>query len=109
MKTIEPPLGLEPAEVDQILIYADVLKSPAARIDRISEALLGRKYVEGWLGGGPELPEQFRVSLNAFDCVTFLEVSCFGARTHPRRVHFLDSPDSYENGMLIGFVAIIYD
>jgi len=82
MKTIEPPIGLEPAEVDQILIDVAGLKSPAARIDRISETLLGRKYVEGWLGGGPELPEQLRVSLNAFDCVTFLEVVLALALAH---------------------------
>ena len=43
------------------------------RIDRLSEVLLGRAYVEGSLGGGPELPEELRISLSSFDCVTFIE------------------------------------
>jgi hypothetical protein len=44
------------------------------RIDRLSEDLLGRAYVEGSLGGGPGLPEELRISLSAFDCVTFIEI-----------------------------------
>lgn len=73
LKNIETPFGLDPAEAERILKDAGGETALGARIDRISELLLGRPYVEGSLGGGVELPEEFRVSLSAFDCVTFIE------------------------------------
>jgi len=73
LKNIETPFGLDPAEAERILKDAGGETALGARIDRISELLLGRPYVEGSLGGGAELAEEFRVSLNAFDCVTFIE------------------------------------
>lgn len=73
LKNIETPFGLDPAETERILKNLCGDTDLGKRIDRISELLLGRSYVEGSLGGGPELPEEFRVSLKAFDCVTFVE------------------------------------
>jgi hypothetical protein len=73
LKNIEPPFGLDPAEVEQILKYAAGEPDLGTRIDRISALFLGRPYIEGSLGGGADLAEELRVSLNAFDCVTFME------------------------------------
>lgn len=74
LKDIETPIGLEAAEAERILKDSGAETDHGARIDRISELLLGRPYVEGALGGGPKSTEEFRVSLNAFDCVTFIEI-----------------------------------
>ena len=73
LKNIEHPFGLDPAEVDQILKDAAGEPDLGKRIDRVSELLLTRRYIEGSLGGGADLAEQLRVSLSAFDCVTFME------------------------------------
>jgi len=73
LKNIETPFGLDPAEVEQILKVAAGQPGLGKRIDRISELFLSRTYIEGSLGGGAELPEQLRISLSAFDCVTFME------------------------------------
>lgn len=43
------------------------------RIDHISAFFLGRPYIENSLGGGPGSPETMIVSLEAFDCVTYVE------------------------------------
>ena len=73
LKNIETPFAPDPAEVERI--FKDAAGEPdlGKRIARISALFLGRQYTEGSLGGGPESPEEFRVSLNAFDCVTFIE------------------------------------
>jgi hypothetical protein len=60
-------------EVERILNDASHETDLGIRLERISECFLGRPYVTGSLGGGPELPEVFRVSLAAFDCVTYME------------------------------------
>jgi hypothetical protein len=73
LKNIETPIGLDPAEAERILKYAGSETNRGKRLDRISKLFLGRPYAEGSLGGGPQLAEEFRVSLNAFDCVTFME------------------------------------
>ena len=73
LKNIEPPFGLDPAEVEQILKDAAGEPDLGKRIDRISTLFLGRPYIEGSLGGGADLAEELRVSLSAFDCVTFME------------------------------------
>jgi len=73
LKNIETPFELDPAEVERTLKDAAGEPDPGKRIDRISELFLSRAYIEGSLGGGAELPEELRVSLNAFDCVTFIE------------------------------------
>ena len=80
-KGIDILFGLDPVEATRLLnqpgskpTAASKDRELARRIDRISECLLGRSYVEGSLGGGPDLPEEFRIYLNAFDCVTFIEI-----------------------------------
>ena len=70
----EAPSGLNLAEAGRILTSAVEATDFAGRISQFSGYLLGRPYVEGALGGGPDLPEEFRVSLDAFDCVTYIEV-----------------------------------
>jgi N-acetylmuramoyl-L-alanine amidase-like protein len=64
---------MDAAEVARILTDAGAESDIGTRIDRISAFFLGRSYIEGSLGGGPELPEEFRVFLGAFDCVTYIE------------------------------------
>ncbi|MEK6320534.1 MAG: N-acetylmuramoyl-L-alanine amidase-like domain-containing protein [Acidobacteriota bacterium] len=81
MNNIETPSGLDPAEAGRILTCADAETDFGERIGRISEFFLGRPYVEGSLGGGPDLPEELRVSLEAFDCVTYIETVLALART----------------------------
>lgn len=74
--TIKPSatLGrLDAAEAVRLLDETAGEPDLRKRIDHLSELLLGRAYVEGSLGGGPELPEELRISLSAFDCVTFIE------------------------------------
>jgi Protein of unknown function (DUF1460) len=44
-----------------------------SRIDLISAHFVGRRYIEGSLGGGPDVPEQLSATLEGFDCVTFIE------------------------------------
>jgi len=73
-KGIEVPIGLDSAEAERILRSDGAPADLSGRILRISESFLGRGYVEGSLGGGPDLVEEFRISLQAFDCVTYLEV-----------------------------------
>lgn len=66
------PIGID-AETAERILRAATGQELRKRIDNISAMLLGRPYVEGSLGGGPESPEEFRVSLTQFDCVTYME------------------------------------
>ncbi len=65
--------GLNPAEaiglLDDICREADL----GVRLEQISRRFLGRPYVEGSLGGGADVPEVLRITLEAFDCVSYLE------------------------------------
>jgi hypothetical protein len=45
----------------------------ADRIDLISARLIGAPYIENPLGGGPDSTERLRISLEGFDCVTYIE------------------------------------
>lgn len=47
--------------------------SLADRIDLISARLIGAPYIENPLGGGPDSSESLRISLEGFDCVTYVE------------------------------------
>jgi hypothetical protein len=73
LKDIKIPFGLDSAEVERVLKSAAAATDFAGRIARISETFLGRPYVEGSLGGGADLTEELTVSLEAFDCVTYIE------------------------------------
>jgi hypothetical protein len=61
------------AEVECVLKSVNGTTNLAERIVRISESFLARPYVEGSLGGGVDLPEKLTASLDAFDCVTYIE------------------------------------
>ena len=74
IKNNQTPLGLDRDEAEGFVKVVADEPHLGKRIARISELLLGRPYVEGSLGGGPGLPEEFRIDLNSFDCVTFIEV-----------------------------------
>jgi hypothetical protein len=73
LKTIDIPIGLDVAEAERLLADVSAKTDLGARIDHLSEHLLNSGYIEGSLGGGPNSPEEFRVSMSAFDCVTFIE------------------------------------
>lgn len=72
-KATDIPIGLDASEAERVLKSVSDKTGLNERIDHISGELLNRDYVEGSLGGGPNSPEEFRVSLNSFDCVTFIE------------------------------------
>lgn len=73
LKNTAIPEGLDANEADLLLKETGGEPDLGRRLERISEHFLGRAYVAGSLGGGPGLPEVLRVSLDAFDCVTFME------------------------------------
>lgn len=66
-----------PASIARLIKEARAVPAERAsvseRMDFISRALLGIRYQANTLIGGPELPEQFVVRADAFDCVTFCE------------------------------------
>ncbi|HWC76665.1 MAG TPA: N-acetylmuramoyl-L-alanine amidase-like domain-containing protein [Blastocatellia bacterium] len=60
-------------EASELLQAIPQESSLSNRIDFLSAAFLGRPYLENSLIGGPETPEVFTVTLDGFDCVTYLE------------------------------------
>ncbi|HZP79309.1 MAG TPA: N-acetylmuramoyl-L-alanine amidase-like domain-containing protein [Pseudolabrys sp.] len=68
------------------------------RIDRISHALIGTRYLGYTLIGGPKKPEQFVMRDDGFDCVTFCETVLAAAmaqnmaefETSLRRIRYRD-------------------
>jgi hypothetical protein len=56
--------------------------SVSERMDFISRALLGVRYLANTLIGGPQQPERFVVRDDAFDCVTFCEFVLAAALAH---------------------------
>src|SRR5262244_1519063 len=69
----QKPEGLNIEEVARVLKCVCDTAEIGKRIERISEQFLGRSYGAGLLGGGPDLDEVFRVSLDSFDCVNYME------------------------------------
>jgi hypothetical protein len=69
----EIPSGLDTGEVNLILNGVNDEKKLGRRIARISSVFLGRPYIVGPLGGGASSAEVFKVSLDGFDCVTYVE------------------------------------
>jgi hypothetical protein len=69
LKTKEPPIGLDVAEAETLLLAVASETELSTRLERLSGLLLGRAYVEGSLGGGPDRRKNWGL-LNAFDCVT---------------------------------------
>jgi len=74
VKGIDTPARLDVVVANRILESARDIIALSQRLERFSGDLLGRAYEEGSLGGGPEVEEEFRIDLQVFDCVTFIEV-----------------------------------
>ena len=64
---------LDTAEAASLLEAVRVEESLSYRLDALSRSFLGRPYVENSLVGGPEQAEVLTISLEAFDCVTYIE------------------------------------
>ena len=80
-------LGLAPANTAETRIGALIDKARGetfigARVGVISQALLGARYVDYPLIGGPRKAEQFVLRDDAFDCVTFCETVLAAARSY---------------------------
>ena len=69
----ETPVLLNTAEAARLLEAAGAEATLNNRIEYISRDFLGKPYVENSLVGGPETPEVLTISLEAFDCVTYIE------------------------------------
>ena len=65
--------GLNPAEAIRLLDDISSEADMGKRLEQISGRFLGRSYVDNPLGGGPGLSEVLRITLEAFDCVTYIE------------------------------------
>lgn len=79
-------LGLAPARTKETRIAALIDKARGdtfigARIGVISQALLGSRYIDYPLIGGPRKAEQFVLRDDGFDCVTFCETVLAAARS----------------------------
>jgi hypothetical protein len=72
----------EQSLIGRLIGEASALPLASQRIDFISRALLGVRYQANTLIGGPRNAEVFVVRDDAFDCVTFCEVTLAAARAH---------------------------
>lgn len=68
-----PPRGLNRRRVDQLLSQVKSESSIANRIEKLSRYFLGRAYRPDPLTGSASQAEVFTASLDAFDCVTYIE------------------------------------
>ncbi len=69
-----PPLrGLNRRRVNQLLSKTKHHSSAASRIDALSRHFVGRPYQPNPLIGSADTAEVFIASLDAFDCVTYIE------------------------------------
>ncbi|MGA9773848.1 MAG: N-acetylmuramoyl-L-alanine amidase-like domain-containing protein [Blastocatellia bacterium] len=82
MTGTETPLELNRAEVERLLEEVSDTSSLCERIERISRRFLGRSYFSNPLAGSPPASEVFKVSLDGFDCVTYIETTLALARSH---------------------------
>ena len=73
-------LVLQKQEFSRLIIEAQSKGSISEKIDFISGALRGTRYLGYTLIGGPQRPEQFIVRDDGFDCVTFCETVLAAAR-----------------------------
>lgn len=79
------PRGLDGKEARRLLSRTKDLRTVSDRVARLSGLLLGRPYLGGALVGSAETPEVFTASLDAFDCVTYLETVLALARASNAR------------------------
>lgn len=76
------PAFAKPPSFDRLIAQARRLPSISARMTFLSHALLGARYRENTLIGGPLRAEVFVVRDDAFDCVTFCEVVLAASLAH---------------------------
>src|SRR6202046_3078259 len=67
------PRGLSRRRVEQLLSKIKSDRSAGSRIDVLSRQFLGRPYKTNPLIGSADTAEVFMVSLDGFDCVTYIE------------------------------------
>jgi hypothetical protein len=67
------PSTLDVLEAKRVLEVAAREGELCRRLDSISAYFLARPYIENPLVGGRETPEALSVTLNGFDCVTYIE------------------------------------
>jgi hypothetical protein len=65
--------GLGGRRARQLLSKTRLHRSVSARVDVLSEILLGSPYEANGLVGSPDTPEVLTASLERFDCVTYVE------------------------------------
>lgn len=70
--------------ISRLIIEAQAKGSISEKIDFISGALRGTRYLGSTLIGDPQRPEQFVVRDDGFDCVTFCETVLAAARAGSR-------------------------
>lgn len=70
--------------ISRLIIEAQAKGSISEKIDFISGALRGTRYLGSTLIGDPQRPEQFVVRDDGFDCVTFCETVLAAARAGNR-------------------------
>jgi hypothetical protein len=68
------PLHLSRTRVERLLSQTKFCRSAGSRVDILSRQFLGRPYESNLIGSAGK-PEVFTASLNAFDCVTYIETS----------------------------------
>ncbi|HYP30004.1 MAG TPA: N-acetylmuramoyl-L-alanine amidase-like domain-containing protein [Blastocatellia bacterium] len=61
------------SEVEALLSSVERQARLPDRVEYLSRAFLARPYAVNPLGGGPDLEETLTASLDAFDCVTYIE------------------------------------
>src|SRR5438105_15363237 len=67
------PRGFSRRRVEHLLSKTHSHRSAGSRIDILSRCFLGHSYKENSLIGSADTPEVFTVSLDRFDCVTYIE------------------------------------
>jgi hypothetical protein len=67
------PRGLSRRRVEQLLSKLNGDRSARSRIETLSRRFLGRPYKTNPLIGSADTAEVFTASLDAFDCVTYIE------------------------------------
>ncbi|HTM72586.1 MAG TPA: N-acetylmuramoyl-L-alanine amidase-like domain-containing protein [Pseudolabrys sp.] len=72
------------ARIGRLIIEAQSKSSISQKIDFISGALRGTRYLAYTLIGGPQRTEQFVAREDGFDCVTFCETVLAAARAGSR-------------------------
>lgn len=77
----QAPADLDRRRVRDILRQIRTLQAISHRMKEISRQFLGLPYVTNPLGGSPGLPETLSVSVDGFDCVTYVETVLALARS----------------------------